>query len=108
MTTLAKESASRGSTRIVAMVMMPIMVKEAARIAAGGSVASTTDRKKKPSISAQEGLISERTTRGSSKASNEKMEIAPSEPKPSWLTMSPPSPVSSAPAGWNGRNETMM
>ena len=61
---------------------------------------------KKPSISSQDGLSSERTTRGSANAISEKIEIAPSEPKPSWLTMSPPSPVISAPAGWKGRKDT--
>lgn len=83
MMTLEKLSASRGSARIVAMVRMPISVNEAARIAEGGSVASTTDSMKKPSMSIQDGLKSERATRGSANAISEKIEIAPSELKPS-------------------------
>ena len=51
---------------------MPISVKKAARMADGGSVAITTENIRKASISSQDGLSSERTTRGSAKAMSEK------------------------------------
>ena len=106
--TAENESASRGTASTATMVTMPITVKKAARAAAGGSAAWSTDSVKNATSSIQHGLKNTEITRGLANAMMENSASAPSMLKPSWLTMSPPpSEEGSGPPGWNGRNETM-
>ena len=77
------ESASRGRARTATMATMPITVKKAAREAADGSAALSTDSTKNAISSSQHGLKNTAITRGLAKAMIANSAMAPSMLKPS-------------------------